>query len=202
MKVFTSLSIVSAILPALTFAFFLPFPVDMPFSENKKNVDIASGDVCKFIEFIDTELCNNPIDIKQNSDNKTYTIKIKNSEYRYYPSAEFDPKQICPLVKYLNVTLCKDEARGFETIDNNVHANDSDEIKKLIKEIKLIKSQFEDIKNNSENNEESKIDPKMLCPLLNLVDDTFCKSHKVVIEKLDPKELCPLLLLIDTKLCS
>jgi hypothetical protein len=34
------------------------------------------------------------------------------------------------------------------------------------------------------------------------VDDTLCKSHKMVIEKIDPKDLCPLLLLIDTKLCS
>jgi hypothetical protein len=201
MKVATSLSI-AAILPALTFAFFLPFPVDVRFSENKKNVDISSQDVCKFIEFIDTELCNNPIDIKKNSDNKTDSIKIKNTEYQYYPSSEFDPKQICPLVEYLNVTLCKNEEHNFETIDNNIHANDSDEVKKLIKEIKLLKTNLEDIKNNSKNKDGSKIDPKMLCPLLTLVDDTFCKSHKMVIEKLDPKDLCPLLLLIDTKLCS
>jgi hypothetical protein len=201
MKVATSLSIVSAILPALTFAFFLPFPVEMPFSEHNKNVDIASGDVCKFIEFIDTELCNNPIDIKS-SHNTMHSIKIKNTEYQYYPSSEFDPKQICPLVDYLNVTLCKNEEHNFETIDNNVHVNDVDEVKKIVKEIKLLKSQFEDIKNNNEINEKSKINPKMLCPLLTLVDDTFCKSHKVFIDKLDPKELCPLLLLIDTKLCS
>ena len=83
-------------------------------------------------------LCNNPIDIKKNSDNKTDSIKIKNTEYKYYPSSEFDPKQICPLVEYLNVTLCKNEEHNFETIDNNVHANDSDEVKKLIKEIKLL----------------------------------------------------------------
>jgi hypothetical protein len=98
--------------------------------------------------------------------------------------------------------LCKNEEHNFETIDNNVHANDSDEVKKLIKEIKLLKTNLEDIKNNSKNKDGSKIDPKMLCPLLTLVDDTFCKSHKMVIEKLDPKDLCPLLLLIDTKLCS
>jgi hypothetical protein len=201
MKIISSLSI-AAILPALTFAFFLPFPVELPFSGSKKNIDIASHDVCKFIGFIDTELCNNPIDIKQNSDNKTDRIKIKDTEYQYYPSSEFDPKQICPLIKYLNVTLCDNKEHSFETIDNSLHKNDSDEIKKLIKEIKLLKSHFEDIKNNSENKEESKIDPKMLCPLLTLVDDTFCKSQKVVIDKLDPKELCPLLVLIDTKLCS
>ena len=49
------------------------------------------------------------------------------------------------------------------------------------------------------------LDPKDLCPLLELVDKTFCKSGKGVRvgkENVDPKDLCPLLELIDTKLCS
>jgi hypothetical protein len=90
--------------------------------------------------------------------------------------------KICPFINYVDKELC----------DANISVVDTNR-----KEVGYYR---EDFKMN--------LDPKDLCPLLELVDKTFCNSthdnYKNVAEKVDinPKDLCPLLELVQTKLCS
>ena len=143
-----------AILPALTFAFFIPFPISAPVSDNVSDFskDLSfqkdSSKICSFVDYVDTILCN--------STETDYVL--------------LNQKQ-------------KLSQNNTKELENN----------------------FENIKNNHSYLEFNlELDPKDLCPLLELVDKTFCKSgsglkHR---ENVDPKDLCPLLELIETKLCS
>ena len=140
-----------AILPALTFAFFIPFPISAPASNQVSEVskDLSfqkdNSKICSFVDYVDTVLCN---------------------------STESD-------------------SMSFNRTQNDT---------------KEYKNNFQNIKNKNSSIEFNlELDPKDLCPLLELVDKTFCKSSKDVMvgkENVDPKDLCPLLELIDTKLCS
>jgi hypothetical protein len=53
-----------AILPALTFAFFIPFPISAPVSNQVSEVskDLSfqkdSSKICSFVDYVDTVLCN------------------------------------------------------------------------------------------------------------------------------------------------
>jgi hypothetical protein len=143
-----------AILPALTFAFFIPFPISAPISDQVSEVskDLSfqkdSSKICSFVDYVDTVLCNS-------------------TETEY-------------------VLLSQ---------KHKLSQNDTKELK----------TNFENIKNKHNYLEFNlELDPKDLCPLLELVDKTFCKSGNALKyrENVDPKDLCPLLELIETKLCS
>ena len=189
-----------AFLPALTFAFFLPFPMTIGNTKANEIPKVTPDDVCPFIHYINNELCTNE------SSSENYPIKevVKNTVF-YHPRHEggheqkFDPKQLCPLFSYLNKTYCS----SSETVDFVSHV-DID----IADQIKIVKHMFEDIKSNNTNdtNDTSEfsdhIDPKELCPLIELVDKTFCKSETLFENKIDPKDLCPILEEIDIKLCS
>jgi hypothetical protein len=149
-----------ALLPMLSFAFFVPFPVS----------------------FSSESLDNTTVDSSNHVDNSEKSL-------HFYTEAK-----ICPFIEYVDNELCN---RSNTISDMNVESN----------------NKFKDIKNKdglnlSEFNLE--LDPKELCPLLELVDKSFCKSGKRVSanlyrtekENIDPKDLCPLLELIETKLCS
>ena len=204
-----------AFLPALTFAFFLPFPMTIGNTKANEIPKVTPDDVCPFIHYIDNELCTN-----ESSHFATKEV-VKNTVF-YHSRHEgreqkFDPKQLCPLFSYLNKTYCS----SSETVDFVSHV-DAD----IANRIKRIKHIFEDIEsvegiesnhtndtnnannvNNNNNNNDTydfsdHIDPKELCPLIELVDKTFCKSETLFQNKIDPKDLCPILEEIDIKLCS
>ena len=154
-----------ALLPMLSFAFFVPFPVSFPY-ENKDNTTMDS------------------------------LKKVDNGEkaLHFYTEAK-----ICPFIEYVDKELCNGSNTFSEMNVENNNKNSS--------------NNFKDIKNKDSLNLEEfnlELDPKDLCPLLELVDKSFCKSDKhvnanlssVEKEKIDPKDLCPLLELIETKLCS
>jgi hypothetical protein len=158
---------------------------------------VTPDDVCPFIHYIDNELCTN-----ESSHFATKEV-VKNTVF-YHSRHEgheqkFDPKQLCPLFSYLNKTYCS----SSETVNFVSHV-DVD----IADQIKIVKHLFEDIKSNNTNdtNDTSEfsdhIDPKELCPLIELVDKTFCKSETLFENKIDPKDLCPILEEIDIKLCS
>jgi len=140
-----------AILPALTFAFFIPFPVSGP------SHSVANENAVTVTEHAHVA----------NNNNKGV--------------------KICSFVDYVDMVLCNSGGSNHENQNNTKELNNKNE------------------KPSIEFNLE--MDPKNLCPLLELVDKSFCKSGKhikVGIEKenIDPKDLCPLLELIETKLCS
>ena len=145
-----------AILPALTFAFFIPFPVTIP-EERMSHFSHV------------------------NSIEKTTKFETHNSK-------------ICSFVDYVDTILCN----STEYVEVNPNQNEKKESN----------TNFEDIKNKDGSIEFNlELDPKDLCPLLGLIDKSFCKSGKGVHtetekENIDPKDLCPLLELIETKLCS
>jgi hypothetical protein len=201
MKTVASFSLF-AFLPALTFAFFLPFPMNFETTNVNEIPKVTPEDVCPFIHYIDNELCAN--------ESSHYVTKevVKNTVFYHHRGEgheqKFDPKQLCPLLSYLNKTYCS----SSEIVDFVSHI-DAD----IANQIKITKHIFEKIKNKNKNktsdyDSESysdfseQIDPKELCPLIELVDKTFCKSETLFINKIDPKDLCPILELIDTKLCS
>jgi hypothetical protein len=200
MKTVASFSLL-AFLPALTFAFFLPFPMHFENTNVNETPKITPEDVCPFIHYINNELCSN--------DYSHYARKevVKNTVfYHSRHEQKFDPKQLCPLFSYLNKTYCS----SSETVDFVSHI-DAD----IANRIKRIKHIFEGIERNerndtnkSNNNNDTYDfgdhldDPKELCPLIELVDKTFCKSETLIQNKIDPKDLCPILKDIDTKLCS
>lgn len=144
-----------AILPALTFAFFIPFPVSGPVAEH------TSAHV-----FVPNQFGANE------GDNKGV--------------------RICSFIDYVDTVLCNSSGSNHENQNN----------------IKELNNSFQNIKNEKSAIEFNlEMDPKNLCPLLELVDKSFCKSNKDVKlgmekEKIDPKDFCPLLELIETKLCS
>ncbi len=191
MKIAASFSLL-AFLPALTFAFFLPFPMNFENRNVNETPKITPDDVCPFIHYINNELCSNE---SSHSDIKEV---VKNTVF-YHPhrvgqEQKFDPKQLCPLFSYLNKTYCS----SSETVDFVSHI-DAD----IANRIKIIKHIFESIESNDTYDFSDHIDNlKELCPLIDLVDKTFCKSETLFQNKIDPKDLCPILKDIDTKLCS
>jgi hypothetical protein len=143
-----------AILPALTFAFFIPFPISAPVSNQVSEVSKDS-------------------------------------------SFQKDSSKICSFVDYVDTVLCNSTETEYVLINQKQKLSQND--------TKELKNTFENIKNKHNYLEFNlELDPKDLCPLLELVDKTFCKSGNVVKhrENVDPKDLCPLLELIETKLCS
>jgi hypothetical protein len=191
MKIAASFSLL-AFLPALTFAFFLPFPMNFENRNVNETPKITPDDVCPFIHYINNELCSNE---SSHSDIKEV---VKNTVF-YHPhrvgqEQKFDPKQLCPLFSYLNKTYCS----SSETVDFVSHI-DAD----IANRIKIIKHIFESIESNDTYDFSDHLDNlKELCPLIDLVDKTFCKSETLFQNKIDPKDLCPILKDIDTKLCS
>jgi len=160
-----------AILPALTFAFFIPFPISVPVS------------------------VHDPDSSKMQEGGMSHYPHVDNIE----KSTEFQThnSKICSFVDYVDTVLCN--ATESNSLSFNQNQNDTKESK----------NNFQNIKNKNSSLEFNlELDPKDLCPLLELVDKTFCKSGKDVMlvmvgkENIYPKDLCPLLELIDTKLCS
>jgi hypothetical protein len=155
-----------AILPALTFAFFIPFPMSGPVPDSSK---MQEGGMSHYSHVDNIE--------------KATKFQRHNSK-------------ICSFVDYADTVLCNNTES--DSLSFNRNQNDTKESK----------NNFQNIKNKNSSLEFNlELDPKDLCPLLELVDKTFCKSGKSVHtgtekENIDPKDLCPLLELIETKLCS
>ena len=193
MKTVASFSLFT-LLPALTFAFFLPFPMHFEDTRVNETPKVTPDDICPFIHYIDNELCSNE------SSSVNYVTKevVKNTVYYHYHQAgqehKFDPTQLCPLFSYLNKTYCTSSETTIEAA--KIIKDD------IANQIKIVKHIFESIKSNNTSEIGEHIDPKELCPLIELVDKTFCKSETLFENKIDPKDLCPLLEMIDTKLCS
>jgi hypothetical protein len=145
-----------AILPALTFAFFIPFPVSGPSYSNANDA--------------------NEVTVVKNTHAENVTKGVK----------------ICSFVDYVDTVLCNSSGSNHENQNN----------------IKELNNSFQNIKNEKGSLEFNlEMDPKNLCPLIELVDKSFCKSGKGLKvgtekENIDPKDFCPLLELIETKLCS
>ena len=157
-----------AILPALTFAFFIPFPMSVHVPDSSK---MQEGGVSQY----------------PHVDNLEKATKFQTTHN----------SKICSFVDYVDTVLCN--STESDSLSFNQNQNDTKESK----------NNFQNIKNKNSSLEFNlELDPKDLCPLLELVDKTFCKSGKDVMlvmggkENVDPKDLCPLLELIDTKLCS
>jgi len=155
-----------AILPALTFAFFIPFPMSVHDSSK-----MQEGGVSHY----------------PHVDNLEKATKFQTTHN----------SKICSFVDYVDTVLCN--STESDSLSFNRNQNDKKESK----------NNFQNIKNKNSSLEFNlELDPKDLCPLLELVDKTFCKSGKdvmlVMVEKenVDPKDFCPLLELIETKLCS
>ena len=155
-----------AILPALTFAFFIPFPISVPVPVPDSS-KIQEGGMSHYPHVDNIE---------------------KSTEFQTHNS------KICSFVDYVDTVLCN--TAESDSLSFNQKQNDTKESN----------NNFQNIKNKNSSLEFNlELDPKDLCPLLELVDKTFCKSGKDVMvgkENVDPKDLCPLLELIDTKLCS
>ena len=165
-----------AILPALTFAFFIPFPVYGP--DPLPNSSKVEDDKMSHYSHVDN--------LEKATNFETHNTKI------------------CSFVDYVDTVLCNStgsgSGSGSDSMSFNQNRNDTKESKNI----------FQNIKNKNSSIEFNlEIDPKDLCPLLELVDKSFCKSGKGAHaattsekENIDPKDLCPLLELIETKLCS
>lgn len=191
MKTAVSFSLL-AFLPALTFAFFLPFPMTMENTKANELPKVTPDDVCPFIQYIDNELCVN----ESSSVDHTNTEVVKNSifHHNHHVNEKLDPTQLCPLFSYLNKTYCISSETANQTPN---HVKDD-----IANQIKIVKHIFESIKSKNKSGINEHINPKELCPLIELVDKTFCKSETLFENKIDPKDLCPILEEIDTKLCS
>ena len=154
-----------AILPALTFAFFIPFPVSGPVADSSK---MQEGGMSQY----------------PHVDNLEKATKFQTTHN----------SKICSFVDYVDTVLCNSTESDSLSFNQNQNT------------IKESNNNFQNIKNKNSSLEFNlELDPKDLCPLLELVDKTFCKSGKGVRvgkENVDPKDLCPLLELIETKLCS
>jgi hypothetical protein len=145
-----------AILPALTFAFFIPFPVSGPShsdvnksalvehahvaNNNNNNNNNEAVKICSFVDYVDMVLCNSS---GSNHENQNHTKELNNNNNKNEkPSIEFnlemDPKNLCPLFELVDKSFCKSG-----------------------KHIKV-------------GIEKENIDPKDLCPLLELIETKLC----------------------------
>ena len=140
-----------SILPMLSFAFFIPFPVSVSVQqENKENnntvifesknfqVNNNEEKICPFIEFVDKELCN--------TTTKDITINMKEDFNKL--NLELDPKDLCPLLDLVDKSFCKSS--------------------------KNLKTNTNDTNDTNDTTEKEKIDPKDLCPLLELIETKIC----------------------------
>jgi hypothetical protein len=143
-----------AILPALTFAFFIPFPVSSPSHSDDVNKSALAEHahientnkeikICSFVEYVDTVLCNGTDinHIKEFDDNIKKSKNNKNSKNEKSViefNLEMDPKNLCPLFELVDKSFCKSS-----------------------KHIKV-------------GTEKENIDPKDLCPLLELIETKLC----------------------------
>ena len=138
-----------AILPALTFAFFIPFPVSGPShsvaNENAVTVTehahVANNNkgvkICSFVDYVDTVLCNSSGSNHENQNN-IKELNNKNEKPSIEFNLEMDPKNLCPLFEMIDKSFCKSD-----------------------KHIKV-------------GREKENIDPKDLCPLLELIETKLC----------------------------
>lgn len=206
-----------ALLPALTFAFFLPVPPlfnhDLSVSSHHshhshpshndtdvKPFVIDLNEICPVIHFAETKLCSN-----KSSDTNTI------------------PPQLCSLLSLLNRTFCQDE-KGEKGEKGEKHENEntkfdigklSNTTEKFVEKLdeKLYKELDEEVTNyiknftttysnnhsNNHSNIKASFNPKDLCPVFDLVDKTFCVSTN---NKINPKDLCPLLEFVEKELCT
>ena len=116
-----------AILPALTFAFFIPFPISVPVPDSSKmqeggvsqyphvdNLEKATkfqtthnSKICSFVDYVDTVLCNSTeSDSLSFNQNQNDTKESKNNFFRV-------AKEIIPGLKKENI-LCGYETNGFK----------------------------------------------------------------------------------------
>ena len=96
-----------SILPMLSFAFFIPFPVSVSVQQENNNTVIFESKnfqvnnneekICPFIEFVDKELCN--------TTTKDITINMKEDFNKL--NLELDPKDLCPLLDLVDKSFCK-----------------------------------------------------------------------------------------------
>lgn len=206
-----------ALLPALTFAFFLPVPPlfnhDLSVSSHHSHHSHPSHDdtdvkpfmidlkeICPVIHFAETKLCSN-----KSSDTNTI------------------PPQLCSLLSLLNQTFCQDE-KGEKGEKGEKHENENTKFdigklsnttekfvekldEKLYKEldekvtnyIKNFTTTYSNNNSNNHSNIKASFNPKDLCPVFDLVDKTFCASTN---NKINPKDLCPLLEFVEKELCT
>ena len=148
-----------AILPLLSYGFFIPFSV-IGLNENKentnvvaheaKNVDLYNSEnnmtlyaplkICPFIDYVDKELCND----------NTSIVDRNHKEISYYLGgfkSDLNPKDLCPLLELVDKTFC-----------NSTHS------------LSKTETSMED----KSHIEKVDIDPKYLCPLLELVQTKLC----------------------------
>ena len=193
-----------ALLPALTFAFFLPvsplFKNELYVSSHHSHDDtdakpfmIDLKEICPVIHFAETKLCSN-----------------KSSD------TNIIPPQLCSLLSLLNQTLCQDEIdeKGEKHENQNTKfdigklSNTTEKFVEILDE-KLYKELDDKVNNYIKNftstyssnhsNITASFNPKDLCPVFDLVDKTFCASTN---NKINPKDLCPLLEFIEKELCT
>ena len=188
-----------ALLPALTCAFFLPVPPlfhnELSVSSHASHVSHTSHieakdantnamtrseikEICTIVHFAESELCGN-------------TSSSTNSV----------PPQLCSLLSLMNQTFCQDEKgekgeKGEKHVNENrnTESNISEKTENIIEKF-YSNVYIEEIKNNN-----TKLNPKDLCPIFDLVDKTFCASTSDN-NKLNPKDLCPLLEFVEKELC-
>jgi hypothetical protein len=148
-----------AILPLLSYGFFIPFSV-IGLNENKENTNIALHEVknvelynseknttiyaplkiCPFIDYVDKELCNDNTSIV-NENRKEIVYYLGGFKY------DLKPKDLCPLLQLVDKTFC-----------NSTHSLSKTEMSM----------------GDKSNVEKADIDPKDLCPLLQLVQTKLC----------------------------
>jgi len=140
-----------AILPALTFAFFIPFPISSPSHSdvnksalvehahvaNNNNNNNEGVKICSFVEYVDTVLCNST-DINHTKELNNNNNNNNNEKPSIEFNLEMDPKNLCPLFELVDKSFCKSG-----------------------KHIKV-------------GIEKENIDPKDLCPLLELIETKLC----------------------------
>lgn len=146
-----------SILPMLSFAFFIPFPLSN-LNENVENTTVYESKniqyhevertsrvytelkICPFINYVDKELCSNN---NTNFDmNTKEVIKYNPDDFKL----NIDPKDLCPLLNLVDKTFCN----SSNYLRTNMNENN--------------RSYFEKVN----------IDPKDLCPLLELVETKLC----------------------------
>jgi hypothetical protein len=204
-----------ALLPALTCAFFLPIPPlfnnqllnsshvshasHVSHDSNTSHTEVIDAnityadfkEICTIVEFTESELCGNA----------THASSV--------------PPQLCSLLSLMNQTFCQDETRekgekGEKHVNENENGN-KEYIPMISEKNNNIYEKFyatlyiDEIKNNnshshshSHSHSNTKLNPKDLCPVFDLVDKTFCTSSD---NKLNPKDLCPLLEFVEKELC-
>jgi hypothetical protein len=134
-----------------------------------------------------------PVSILHENINNLTMDSLKQVENIEKSSNIYTEAKICPFIEYVDKELCNiNNTISYMNVENK-------------------NNNFKDIKNKDNLGEFNlELDPKDLCPLLGIIDKSFCKSSRYINlklnttekENIDPKDLCPLLELIEIKLCS